>query len=33
MTDSNLGDLIEQAHQLREVIRGDERKINALTKS
>ena len=30
MTDSKLGDLIEQAHQLREVIRGDERKINAL---
>jgi len=30
MSKSNLGDLIEQAHQLREVIRGDERKINAL---
>jgi len=30
MSKVNLGDLIEQAHQLREVIRGDERKINAL---
>jgi len=30
MSKINLGDLIEQAHQLREVIRGDERKINAL---
>ncbi len=30
MSKINLGDLIEQAHQLREVIRADERKINAL---
>ena len=30
MSKANLGDLIEQAHQLREVIRGDERKVNAL---